>query len=386
MDSVTERLRIGASVENLALVDEWVSAFCSKNPSAGEFSSKINLIIEELMLNLIQFGYGDKASASSIWLTLQQQSAGVSLMVEDLAPPFNPFENDDAKTADLPEGGLGIPLTQGISSKSSYVRDGQYNRVTVLFGTGQIPEYETQTETSPKPVIRISGLSLWVVMVMIVLTCAGLAMAATLNYLKFQDIMIDTASARYDPVLHEVERSISVSLESGVPLSSLVSTKNLVERVIDQSRHAFSLIVTDPSGKLLFGTKTEDYELVDDEPPEIGKIRHILDQQGLFLSQKSIVQNDRIAGILTLAYDSTRLQDNFLKVADQLQRAVLYSLIPVLPLLVLVVVLMIGRLEGYFWSRLKFIRDVVQPDKPDPGPGDPLARSIWRLKWPQKGS
>lgn len=91
---------------------------------------RIELALEELLVNTIQHGY--RRDDGLVWITLAPSANGIRLTYEDAAPPFNPCAIDAAALerahagddpATRPTGGLGRLLVARLCSANSYSYD-----------------------------------------------------------------------------------------------------------------------------------------------------------------------------------------------------------------------------------------------------------------------
>ncbi len=391
-----QRLRIGSNVRNLPEVVSWIEAFCAEHPPASGFEHKLQLAAEELLMNTIMHGYGKEREDASIWLTLHPQPEGVAFIIEDGAPPFNPFKDGprpdtDAALGDRPIGGLGVMLVQEMADSVSYSRD-RYNRLSLVFGPGQHPDDPTGGESTPSGSrsasgarIRPRGLTLRILAILLLLPVVGVFAAGALNYLKFERILTETVAARYDPVLRELVRAIGDSLGEGLTLASTRTTEHLIERSVAQFGGAFDLVVHDMDGTVLFSTLSDnrggDGEISVEIPPP-GEISHDAGDPDRFNGRMTILQNGLPVGVLALSHEATRASEAMPDLIRQLGRASIVTLVPVVPVLILVTLVIFGRIEGRNHIRKLAVDRAAQVDSPDPGSSDPLVHSIWRISWP----
>jgi len=93
-----------------------------------------NLTIEELLTNILKYGYDD-AAEHEIFLRVSIRPALIEIEVEDDGHRFNPWEFPEPDTTIPPEerapGGLGIHMIRKLASRVDYQRSGALNRVTV---------------------------------------------------------------------------------------------------------------------------------------------------------------------------------------------------------------------------------------------------------------
>ena len=93
----------------------------------------LELIAEEVMVNIINYGYAE--SDQSISLLIDHDDLFLTMIFVDRAMAFNPLEQESADLGipegDEPVGGLGIHLVKEISDKCSYEHISGENRLTV---------------------------------------------------------------------------------------------------------------------------------------------------------------------------------------------------------------------------------------------------------------
>jgi len=390
----TRRLRIGGDTGNIPEVMSWIESFCEAHPPASAFEYKLQLVAEELLMNTIMHGYGEKRENASIWLTLHPQPEGAALVLEDEGPPFDPLEegprpDTDAAIEDRPIGGLGVMLVREMTDRASYSRDA-YNRLCLVFGPGPLPEEMSPEDTrrrkrsGKRTPIRPRGLTLRILAILLFLPVAGLMAAGALNYLKFERILTEAAAARYDPVLRELVRAIGDSLGEGLTLASTRTTENLIERSVTQFDGAFDLVVHDSDGTRLFGTLEGGGDGFAGLPAP-DEIHHDTDAPDRFTGRMSIMHDARPVGVLSLYHDATEARKAMPDLTRQIGRAGVVAVLPVLPVLILVTLVVLGRIEGRTHDRRLAIDLAARPDSPDPGTSDPLVQAIWRLSWPSAG-
>jgi len=115
--------------DNIEKVIEHFDAFCEENKIDMACNQKMNLSLDDLVNNIISYGYKDDEEHSIIVkFTLFENE--LMVVVEDDAIPFNPFAGDDVDTAlsidEREIGGLGIHLVKKLMS--SYDHDRKANK------------------------------------------------------------------------------------------------------------------------------------------------------------------------------------------------------------------------------------------------------------------
>ena len=117
--------RIVAAIEDLARQESW--------PPALLF--RVNLVLEELGLNIMDYGVDNGLHEIEITLTSEEDS--LTIEITDDGRPFDPL--NDAPTPDLDApiedrrvGGLGIHLVRTMMDEMHYRREPGKNRLTLV--------------------------------------------------------------------------------------------------------------------------------------------------------------------------------------------------------------------------------------------------------------
>ena len=115
---------------DLGAVHDLVSALERAHhlPSAVVFD--INVVLDELLSNTIQYGYAAGAK-QAIQVTLSATPTAVEIRIEDDARPFDPLAAPapdlTLSLADRPIGGLGIHFVRKLMDVVEYRRDNNRN-------------------------------------------------------------------------------------------------------------------------------------------------------------------------------------------------------------------------------------------------------------------
>jgi anti-sigma regulatory factor (Ser/Thr protein kinase) len=120
-------------IEEIARLAEAVDAFSEREGIPPGHVYALNLSLDELITNLVSYGYADDAEHRIQVAVHLEPDAVVVDMVDD-GQPFNPFteapEPDIAATVeDRAVGGLGVFLVRELMDAVEYHRDGERNRV-----------------------------------------------------------------------------------------------------------------------------------------------------------------------------------------------------------------------------------------------------------------
>ncbi|HEY5792352.1 MAG TPA: SpoIIE family protein phosphatase [Chthoniobacterales bacterium] len=120
--------------DELPALSEKVTGFLQSHGAGGEAEFAANLAIEELVTNLVKYGYDDqKEHAICIRLSLEKDA--LHLEIVDDGHEFNPFELPEPDTS-LPAeereiGGLGIHFVRHLLDHCEYRRENGMNRLSL---------------------------------------------------------------------------------------------------------------------------------------------------------------------------------------------------------------------------------------------------------------
>ncbi len=117
--------RIVAAIEDLAEQDDW----------PPDLLFRVNLVIEELGLNIMDYGHDDDTSDIEIVLTSEGDS--VTIEIVDGGRPFDPLNDAPAPdltsgVADRRLGGLGVHFVRTLMDDVQYERSSGKNRLKMV--------------------------------------------------------------------------------------------------------------------------------------------------------------------------------------------------------------------------------------------------------------
>ena len=129
-------IRIAAKHENLGKLLDAVSNFSDQNDLSSDVVRKIQLTIEEAVINIINYAYPEKVGEVEI---CYQKENDDQLIVEirDNGIPFDPLSAPEpdltAKLIDRKVGGLGVFFIRKMTEDVYYRRQGDANILTLVF-------------------------------------------------------------------------------------------------------------------------------------------------------------------------------------------------------------------------------------------------------------
>lgn len=101
---------------------------------------RMELVIEELFTNTVHYGHPSIArpeTGQSIRVAAVTTSAGLEIIYEDTAPPFDPTTAPDVSPEERAlaheVGGLGRVLVSALPNAVRYVREGERNKTIMRF-------------------------------------------------------------------------------------------------------------------------------------------------------------------------------------------------------------------------------------------------------------
>lgn len=129
-------LRLAAEMANLSQLREHVVACAAGCSLPGEKLSKVELVMEELLVNIIEYAYPNGTGDIEINCRVTPPQT-LHIYISDWGAPFNPTESSDP---DLNQGlmerkigGLGIFFAKQMADDLQYQRQGDKNTLTVSF-------------------------------------------------------------------------------------------------------------------------------------------------------------------------------------------------------------------------------------------------------------
>ncbi|HTH15957.1 MAG TPA: SpoIIE family protein phosphatase, partial [Magnetospirillum sp.] len=126
---------IANDLDELGRLAALVEEFVRKNSLPERISFNLNLCLDELITNIVSYGYEDDLH-HEIHVLFELENGTLMCRITDNAREYDPFveapEPDlDADVDDRPIGGLGVFLVKEFMDRTEYRRDGESNVVTL---------------------------------------------------------------------------------------------------------------------------------------------------------------------------------------------------------------------------------------------------------------
>jgi len=119
---------------------EVLTSFCKEHLDPlgeSELSLSVQLVVEELVTNVVQYGY--KGAEGSVEVSLDIERQTVTLTLRDRSPEFNPFLLVTGN-AGQDEGGRGLSIVRRLAETTLYERNSKGENIlqcTFPRSTGQ---------------------------------------------------------------------------------------------------------------------------------------------------------------------------------------------------------------------------------------------------------
>lgn len=125
-------LRLPAIQLSLVRIAEAIAQMSEEESWPDDVRFHVDLVLEELVQNIVSYGYADGRSGQ-IEISVRQLDGALAILIEDDADPFDPFSLDEpdinAPLHERPIGGLGVHFARTFMDRCSYQRVSGHNRV-----------------------------------------------------------------------------------------------------------------------------------------------------------------------------------------------------------------------------------------------------------------
>lgn len=131
-------LSIKTRLEDLNQVEEAIEGFAESMEWSMKFTNQVQLVLEELIVNVINYGHDSPSSADhEVHIYMNANQEQLVLEIEDDGRPFDPLHDGpdvDTKSGidQRKIGGLGIHLVRKLTHKISYKREDGMNKLTIV--------------------------------------------------------------------------------------------------------------------------------------------------------------------------------------------------------------------------------------------------------------
>jgi len=128
-------LRLQNDFSELPAAAEQITEFLESHEAAPDVVFSANLAVEELVTNIIKYGYDD-TEKHEVVVHLSLEGTRLQIVIEDEGHEFNPFDRPTpdihAPVEERQIGGLGIHFVKNLLDSCDYRREGNRNIVTLI--------------------------------------------------------------------------------------------------------------------------------------------------------------------------------------------------------------------------------------------------------------
>jgi anti-sigma regulatory factor (Ser/Thr protein kinase) len=137
------RLTVRADADAMRELEGFVAAFATERGIDDGDAARIGILLEELLTNLVKYGYPDGATPGLADIGLDLDGNRLTIEFADDGRAFNPLAQP-APDLDLPledrqEGGLGIHILRALTEEAHYTRRHDRNVVRLIRRVALIP-------------------------------------------------------------------------------------------------------------------------------------------------------------------------------------------------------------------------------------------------------
>jgi serine/threonine-protein kinase RsbW len=125
------RFIVRADTAAMRQVNDFVAAFAREQAIVADEAARILILLEELLTNLIKYGYPDRAEPGQVEIALVLDGSRLEIEFIDDGCAFDPFAaplpNLDDPLEQRQVGGLGLHLLRSLSDEVRYERRNNTN-------------------------------------------------------------------------------------------------------------------------------------------------------------------------------------------------------------------------------------------------------------------
>ena len=135
--SATLSLNIERSHDELGRITDAVDELGHKEEWSNDLLFRVHLVLEELVLNIIDYGFDDGNEDHELEVVLISEDDNLTIEITDDGIAFDPLEDakipdTNAPLEDRPIGGLGVHLVRTMMDEVNYRREDGKNHLTLV--------------------------------------------------------------------------------------------------------------------------------------------------------------------------------------------------------------------------------------------------------------
>ena len=138
--SATLSLKVGTKHSELEHIVAAVEGMAEREAWPPAMFFRVNLALEEMVINIMDYGYDE--GLHEIEITLTSESDTLTIEIVDDGRPFDPLQDAphpdvDTPVEDRPVGGLGVYLVRTMMDQMHYRRERGKNHLTMITRRGE---------------------------------------------------------------------------------------------------------------------------------------------------------------------------------------------------------------------------------------------------------
>lgn len=128
-------IQVGGHGDQWDRIANQVDKFGETHEWSPDIAFTIRLILEELILNAVDYGTEDQST--EVHLNLLSEADAIRIELKDNGKPYNPLEEAPAPdfesdVEDRPIGGLGVHLVKQLSDELEYQHEDGFNKLIIV--------------------------------------------------------------------------------------------------------------------------------------------------------------------------------------------------------------------------------------------------------------
>lgn len=130
-------MEVVADKANISILADWAEGWATAHDLDNHAAFAMRLCVEEAVTNIVLYAYAPETGPGTVAAAACLAADEVRLTITDLGRPFDvAAARDDGREGDIISatiGGRGIRLMREFSDRLEYARDGDQNRLTLIF-------------------------------------------------------------------------------------------------------------------------------------------------------------------------------------------------------------------------------------------------------------
>lgn len=126
-----------AQLDQLSGLQQAVAKFGAEQGWPPDWEYQVELVIEELVVNIVSYGFADSVTAGRVEVVLDSGPDELRIDIVDNGRAFDPFSeaplpDTESSVEDRPIGGLGVHFVKTMMDEVRYRREGDQNHVNLV--------------------------------------------------------------------------------------------------------------------------------------------------------------------------------------------------------------------------------------------------------------